>query len=71
MKDQDVHEYLTGAQFAELAQVDIRTVRKWASRGVGPRPTRPAGSRIVRYWRSEVEAWLRGEPVQAGAGAAR
>lgn len=61
MADQDV---LTGAEFAELAKVTLRTIRRWAAHGIGPRPRRPPGSRLVRYRRSEVEAWLRGEHVR-------
>jgi predicted DNA-binding transcriptional regulator AlpA len=54
-------QLLTGAEFATMARVTIRAVRKWADRGIGPRPVRPSGSRIVRYRRSEVEEWLSGE----------
>jgi excisionase family DNA binding protein len=61
MADQDV---LTAAEFAELAKVTVRTVRRWAAAGVGPRPRRPLGSRLVRYRRNEVEAWLSGEQVR-------
>jgi len=61
MADQSV---LTAAEFAGLAKVTLRTVRRWAAGGVGPRPRRPPGSRLVRYRRDEVEAWLSGEQVR-------
>lgn len=63
MTDQDDH--LTGAEFAKLAKVTLRTVRRWAAEGVGPAPRRPPGSRLVRYQRSEIESWLSGEHVRA------
>ena len=49
---------LTAADFAQLAKVTVRAVRRWAARGVGPKPIKPPGSRIVRYRQSEVDAWL-------------
>lgn len=68
MKDQDIHEYLTAVEFAERARVGLRAVRKWADKGVGPEPVRPAGTRIVRYRAREVEEWLNGESTAAGMG---
>lgn len=62
MIDQD-DRLLTAAEFAAMARVTIRAVRRWADKGVGPRPRRPPGSRIVRYRHSEVEAWLGGGRV--------
>lgn len=44
-------------QLAELLQVDVRTLQRWHSEGVGPRRLRLPG-RSVRYLRSDVEAWL-------------
>ncbi len=49
---------LTAADFAQLAKVTVRAVRRWAARGVGPAPIKPPGSRIVRYRQSDVDAWL-------------
>lgn len=57
-------ELITGAEFAVMARVTIRAVRKWADKDIGPRPIRPPGSRLVRYRRTEVEAWLSGKPVR-------
>lgn len=60
-------ELLTAAEFAAMAKVTVRAVRRWADKGVGPEPVRPRGSRLVRYRRSEVKAWLAGQPVRAEA----
>lgn len=57
----DQNDLLTGAEFAAMARVTLRAVRKWAAKGVGPKPLRPPGSRLVRYRRDEVETWLHGE----------
>lgn len=57
-------DLLTVAEFAEMARVTVSAVRRWAWKGVGPKPQRPPGSGLVRYRRAEVEAWLNGEPVR-------
>jgi hypothetical protein len=59
----DQKDLLTGAEFAAMARVTLRAVRAWSAKGVGPKPLRPPGSRLVRYRRDEVETWLRGEAV--------
>jgi DNA-binding transcriptional MerR regulator len=64
MTDQD--ELITGAEFAAAAKVTIRAVRLWAEKGIGPKPLRPAGARLVRYRRRDVDAWLKGELNAAG-----
>jgi phage terminase Nu1 subunit (DNA packaging protein) len=66
MNEQD--ELITAADFAAIAKVDVRTVRRWADVGVGPAPLKPAGSRLVRYSRRDVDAWLRGELAATGGG---
>jgi predicted DNA-binding transcriptional regulator AlpA len=63
------HDLITADEYAAMARVTIRAVRKWAATGIGPRPLRPQGSRIVRYRRREIEAWLAGEPVSTKAAA--
>jgi hypothetical protein len=57
----DQNDLLTAAEFAAKARVDIRSVRMWEGKGVGPKPIRPPGSRIVRYRRGDIDAWLRGD----------
>lgn len=56
MNDQDL--LLTAADFADRARVTVRAVRRWAAEGIGPIPIKPPGSRIVRYRKGEVDAWL-------------
>lgn len=50
---------LTQRQVAELAGVDVRTVRRWAASGLLKQDT-PKGTRLARYRLSEVERFLRG-----------
>lgn len=66
MEDQDLHEDMTAAEFAARARVTIRAVQRWEAKGVGPKPIRPSGARIVRYRRDEVEDWLNGKPATTG-----
>ncbi len=49
-------EMLTLAEVAELLRVPVATLRYWRHLGAGPRSFRIG--RFVRYWRSEVVAWL-------------
>jgi DNA-binding transcriptional MerR regulator len=51
---------LTQRQVAELAGVDVRTVRRWVARGLLKQDT-PTGTRLARYRLSEVERFLQGE----------
>lgn len=49
---------MTTEQVAELLAVPTTTLRVWRSRGdVGPKSQR-IGQRAVRYWRSDVMAWI-------------
>lgn len=57
-------ELLTASEFAAMCRVTISAVRRWAAQGIGPRPLRPTGSRVVRYRRSEIEAWLSGQSIE-------
>ena len=66
---QDPHdndELLTIGEVADIVRVPIATLRYWRHLGTGP-PSFRIG-RGVRYWRSEVSAWLRGQsngPISA------
>ena len=59
---QDPHagdELLTIAEVADVVRVPVATLRYWRHLGTGPRSFRIG--RGVRYWRSEVSAWLYGQ----------
>ena len=49
-------ELLTIIEAAELLRAPVATLRYWRHLGTGPRSFRVG--RSVRYWRTEVEAWL-------------
>ena len=49
-------ELLTIAEVADVLRVPVATLRYWRHLGTGPRSFRVG--RGVRYWRSEVSAWL-------------
>ena len=49
-------EMLTIAEVAALIRVPVATLRYWRHLGSGPRSFRIG--RSVRYWRSEVWAWI-------------
>jgi excisionase family DNA binding protein len=48
---------LTKAETAELCRVTVRTLTRWAQRGVGPRQIRVGLQ--TRYNRADVEEYLR------------
>ena len=59
---QDPHandELLTIAEVADIVRVPVATLRYWRHLGTGPHSFRIG--RGVRYWRSEVTAWLYGQ----------
>ncbi len=49
-------ELLTMKEVAAVVRVPIATLRYWRHLGTGPRGFRIG--RSVRYWRTEVHAWL-------------
>ncbi|HVD79981.1 MAG TPA: helix-turn-helix domain-containing protein [Propionibacteriaceae bacterium] len=49
-------ELLTIQEVADLVRVPVATLRYWRHLGTGPRSFRIG--RSVRYWRTEVFAWL-------------
>ncbi len=49
-------EMLTMPEVAKLLRIPIATLRYWRHLGTGPRSFRMG--RSVRYWRTEVDAWL-------------
>ena len=52
-------ELLTIAEVAAVVRVPVATLRYWRHLGTGPHSFRIG--RGVRYWRSEVSAWLHGQ----------
>ena len=62
----DVDDKLhTLAEVAELLRVPPATLRYWRHLGSGPRSFRVG--RHVRYYRTDVEAWLRAQHDAGGA----
>lgn len=66
-EDNDSGELLTLADVAELMRVPPATLRYWRHLGTGPRSFRIG--RHVRYYRDDVEAWLRNRRDASGLGA--
>jgi predicted DNA-binding transcriptional regulator AlpA len=50
------HELLTMQEVADVVRVPVATLRYWRHLGTGARSFRIG--RSVRYWRTEVFAWL-------------
>jgi excisionase family DNA binding protein len=50
------HELLTITEAADLVRAPVATLRYWRHLGTGPRSFRVG--RGVRYWRTDVTAWL-------------
>jgi len=51
------HDLLSRQVVARRLGICVRTLERWAKRGIGPRPIR-VGPRLVRYNPSEVDDWL-------------
>ena len=50
------HDLLTITEAAQVVRAPVATLRYWRHLGTGPRSFRIG--RSVRYWRTEVFAWL-------------
>lgn len=50
-------DLLSIAEVAEIVRTPIATLRYWRYIGTGPHNFKVG--RAVRYWRTEVDAWLR------------
>jgi len=63
-----IEPLLTAADLAAIAQVNVRTIRRWHELGQIPSGLRIGA--VVRWRRSEIEAFLRdgGKPVRRGQG---
>ena len=55
-------DFYTRLELADLLQIPEHTLAVWAMRGKGP-PYVKVGERLVRYRRSDVEAWLQKNTV--------
>lgn len=60
MTEQD----LSKADVARRYGISVRTLERWARKGIGPKPIR-RGPRLIRYDASEVEAWRERKEVSA------
>ena len=58
-------DLLTLAETAAIVRVPEATLRYWRHLGEGPHSFRIG--RTVRYWRSEVYAWLKAESESNGS----
>jgi len=54
--DEGHDQLLTIGEVADIVRVPVATLRYWRHLGDGPHSFRVG--RAVRYWRSEVLAWL-------------
>lgn len=55
-------------EVAAMVRTPVATLRYWRYLGTGPHSFRVG--RAVRYWRSEVQAWLREQSSDPGPDAA-
>jgi excisionase family DNA binding protein len=54
--DQAAEKWVTIQELADELGVDVQTVYQWNHRGTAPRRYRFGG--IVRYKRSDIDAWI-------------
>lgn len=50
-------EWVTRAELAHTARISVSTAKRWASKGIGPRPHK-LSPQTVRYRRDEVKQWM-------------
>ena len=62
-------ELLTIAEVAAIVRAPVATLRYWRHLGTGPRSFRVG--RGVRYWRTDVTAWLEQQRSNEGATSGR
>ena len=56
----DSHQLMTEREVRELCRISSSALPTKRTRGEFPRPIQ-IGRRSVRYWRSEIVAWIEGE----------
>lgn len=49
----------TPVEFEAAYKIPVATLAQWRHRGIGPKPTRLPGSRLVRYSASAISEWLK------------
>ena len=59
--DTDLPPIMSPAQLAKALDVSVRTLERWRDTGSGPAFQHPSGTRLYRYLREDVLAWLRNE----------
>lgn len=62
------HDWLSPPHAAAILGVSIQTAARWRCEGFGPRWAR--SGRLVRYRRSDIEAWLESRVVGSTSEAA-
>lgn len=55
---EDVPAVMSPGQLAVVLDVSVRTLHRWREVGEGPAFQHPDGSRIYRYYRRDLFAWL-------------
>lgn len=66
---EDVPAIMSAAQLAVVLDVKPRTLQDWRDRREGPAFQNPTGTRIYRYYRRDVLAWLENKkPVAVTTG---
>lgn len=55
---EDVPAVRSPGQLAVVADVSVRTLNRWREIGEGPAFQHPDGSKIYRYYRRDLIAWL-------------
>lgn len=55
---EDVPAVMSPGQLAVVLDVSVRTLNRWREIGEGPAFQHPVGSKIYRYYRRDLIAWL-------------
>ncbi|KAA9134834.1 helix-turn-helix transcriptional regulator [Microbacterium caowuchunii] len=62
----DLPALMSPLTLAKVLDVSTKTLERWRIAGTGPAFFQPEGSRLVRYGRDEVVAWLGPTRVKNG-----
>ena len=58
---EDVPAIMSPRQLSKVLDVGIRTLERWREKKEGPAFNQPKGSRVIRYYRRDLLAWLENE----------